>query len=127
MSTVETEVEKIRIILTSRAPVRVDPRQWPVIASASERPGSHRNGNQRPNYETDHFTLRVRQHADGRTIVSGRCDAATSWTGSVNRAGGEILEAGADIAEAIERVAQLIHAPETLSAECIADLPVVDL
>lgn len=113
------------ITLTDRGPVKIREDQWPEIASASERPGSFVNGTPKPDYETDCYTLRVRQHADGRAIVYGVVDASTAWTGTEGWRGGELLEAGADIAAAISRVGAGM--PPSVVRECVADLPAVEL
>jgi hypothetical protein len=113
------------ITLTGRAPVQIREVEWPEIASATDTPGAMRNGTPVPNYETDTYTLRVRQHADGRAIVYGVVDAATAWTGTEDWRGGELVAAGDDVAAAIERVGG--HMPERVIRECIADLPAEEI
>lgn len=120
-----TEAKTRTVTLTNRAPVKIREDQWPEIASASARPGSHRNGTPAPDYETDSYTLRVRQHADGRAIVYGVVDASTAWTGTESWRGGELLDAGADIAAAIMRVGAGM--PPSVVRECVADLPAVEV
>jgi len=114
------------ITLTDRAPVTIREDQWPVIARAFERPD--RVGNrQEPDYETDAYSLRVRQHEDGRALVYGVVDAATEWTHTDDWRGGELLHPGADIARAIRRVGEAGGMPDSVVRGCIADLPAVAL
>ena len=120
-----TEPKTRTITLTGRAPVKIREDEWPEIASAKERPGSFVNGTPKPDYETDSYTLRVRQHEDGRTLVYGVVDASTAWTGTEDWRGGELLDAGADVAAAIERVGDRM--PPSVVRACIADLPAVEL
>lgn len=128
------------ITLTGRAPVRIREDEWPVIASATERPGSFHNGTPVPDSETDLYVLRVRQHADGRTLVYGVVDAATAWTHTEDWRGGELLVPSGtgplspddgrvvpdqEIAAAVARVGRGM--PASVVRECIADLPAEDL
>lgn len=111
------------ITLTGRAPVKVYEDEWPLIASATIRPGAMDHGTPVPDYQTDTFTLRVRRHGDGRTLVYGVIDAATAWTGTEDRRGGKLLAAGEDIAAAIEEVGADCGIPESVVRACVADLP----
>ena len=127
MTTTETkEIKHRTITLTDRAPVRIREDQWPLIASATDRPGSVVNGTPVPDYQTDSYAIRVRQHTDGRVIVYAVVDASTSWTGTSGCKGGELLDAGADIVAAIRRVGERCGC-ERVVDECIADLPAVEL
>ena len=112
------------ITLTDRPPVRIREADWPVIASAV---GDSRTRPEEPDYETDDYAVRVRQHADGRTIVYSVVDGATTWTGTESRREGELLDAGADVAAAIRRVGEEAEIPDHLIRDCIADLPAVEL
>jgi hypothetical protein len=114
------------ITLTGRPPVKIYEDEWPVIATASDRPGSFVNGTPVPDYETDSLSLRVRQHEDGRVLVYGVLDAATAWTGSRDWRGGVLLERGQDIAAAILAVAR-DGGLQDLAAECVADLPAEEI
>lgn len=106
---------KTRVItLTGRAPVRIVEADWPLIARASDHDGYVASQADRT------WTLRVRQHDDGRTIVYGVY--STSWQGERDEAAGELLDAGEDIPAAIHRVAESCGC-ERLVAACIADLP----
>lgn len=126
-----TEPKRRTITLTDNAPIRIQEDAWPVIARANgDSYGSHDPGRHQQALaqgECDTYSLRVRQHADGRAIVYGVLDAATAWTThSEDWAGGALIEAGADLAAAIRRVAAQ-HLPERIIRECIADLPAEDL
>jgi hypothetical protein len=118
---------KRTITLTGRAPVTIDESVWPIIAKATDRPGSFVNGTPRPDYETDSHQVRVRQHADGRAIVYAVLVAATPWTGTADRRGGELVAAGGDLAAAIERVCLDCNILESTMRDCIADLPAQEL
>lgn len=111
------------ITLTDRRPVTISEAEWPLIASYDDRPGSMRQGTPVPDYETDRHTIRVRQHADGRAVVYGVLDAATAWTGTESRRGGELLAAGADLAAAIARVGEDCGILDAVIRGCVADLP----
>ena len=115
------------ITLTGRAPVKIVESEWPIIASATSRSATMRNGTPVPEYETDGYSLHVRQHADGRTIVYGVFAAATAWTGSEDHRGGQLLDAGADIAAAIREVGEECGIPDGVIRECIADLPAEEI
>ncbi|MHB8388057.1 MAG: hypothetical protein ACYDBH_00585 [Acidobacteriaceae bacterium] len=75
----------------------------------------------------DIYRLRVRQHADGRAIIYAVLDAATPWTGSESRRGGELLGAGNDIPAAIRRVGDDCSIPDSIIRECVADLPAEEI
>lgn len=126
-----------RITLTDRRPVSVDPEEWPVIAAADGDSYASRDYSRHQQAlgqgELDRYRLRVRQHADGRTIIYGVFDAATAWTGSEDRAGGRLLEptrAGGDsaaIVQAILAVGADCRLPESVIRECVGDLPEEEL
>ena len=123
MDTSTTTAKTRTITLTDRRPVTIDEAEWPIVAVGDERPGSSHNGTPVPNYETDRYTIRVRQHADGRAIVYVVVDAATAWTGTADYRGGVLLTAGSDIAAAILSVGEAAGCPASVIRECIADLP----
>ena len=116
---------KFTITLTDRAPVTIVRAEWPVIASATDRPGSILRGTPVPDYETDEFRLTVRQHADGRSIVYGVIDASTEWTGTEDWRGGELLADGGELVAAITRVGDSM--PACVRRDCIADLPAQEI
>jgi hypothetical protein len=133
MTTTETKTRTIT--LTDRPPVKIRDDAWPVIAEASGdsyRGGDYARRNQaRHQGEVDKYTLKVRQHEDGRTLVYGILDAANAaWgapAGGEDHRGGELLEAGADIAAAIRRVGESCDLPDSIIRECIAALPPEEL
>lgn len=123
---------KIRTItMTGRSPVRIVEDQWPTIAEASDDSygggdyGRHRQAVAQG--ECDEYVLKVRQHADGRTLVYAILDAAiAAWhapAAGESFRGGELLDAGRNIAEAIRRVGESCHLPDGVIRACIADLP----
>jgi hypothetical protein len=107
------------ITITDHSPVNIVKADWPIKASASSDDATQ-PGNQ-PNRE---WKLKVRQHADGRSIVYGVY--TTAWQNESDTRSGRIVEAGGDLIAAIHDVADLIGAPE-LADRCIAKLPAVDL
>lgn len=119
------------ITLTGRAPVKIAEDAWPVIAWAT---GDSWSGNDHARHdqaaaqgELDEYSIRVRQHADGRAIVYAVLDAATAWTHSESYKGGVLLGAGDDIAAAIRAVGEECGIPDAVIRACIADLPPVEL
>lgn len=123
-----TNTTKTRTItLTGRRPVKIVEDQWPVIASAtgdSYRGNDYARHNQAAGQgELDEYRLTVRQHADGRAIVYGVFAGASAWTGNESRRGGQLLDAGDDLADAIRRVGEDCNLPDTVIRECVADLP----
>ena len=131
--------EYLTITLTGRQPVKIKKPDWPVVAEASE---NDRHGAQignAPNRETD-WSIKVRQHEDGRSIVYAIYGYVTSFTGEkgLDLRGGELLTKDANIPAAVERVADTIAArlPDEdanarvfarIAHECIADLPAVEI
>ena len=130
--------DTLTITLTNRAPVRINKDLWPVVASARESPGDFVNGTPVSSEQVDTHRLVVRQHfLDGRTLVYGVLDAATAWTHTESRRGGEYFTVeGADpsrcgdkdvIVAAIRRVCRDVGLLESVARDCIADLPADDL
>ena len=116
-----TEAKKRTITLTGRAPVTIVEADWPIIAKAdaddARQPELAVEANRK-------WQLRVRRHADGRTIVYGTY--STHYQGDRDRRAGSMLTAAlfeADIANAIVHVADALGGPERLAQDCIADLP----
>ena len=110
----------ITITLTDHPPVRVSEDSWPVTATASTWEGQ---------YEFQAFRrarVSVRQHDDGRTVVYGW--HSTDYPRERDSAAGMLLHRDTEgaIVEAIRAVAERIGHPE-LAAECIGDLPPVDV
>ncbi len=103
------------ITLFDRQPVRIRVDDWAQIASAKDWDNQYEFQANRT------WNLRVRQHADGRAVVYGTY--STQFQGERDRAGGELLANGADIAAAIRRVGERMQFGADLIDECIADLP----
>jgi len=119
------------ITLTDRTPVRIAEDAWPLVAEATDNSfagndyGRLRQALARN--EVDTYSLRVRQHADGRTLVYGVLCGATVWTGTTDHRGGELLPDGSDIPAAIRRVGEECGLPDHVIRECIADLPAEEI
>lgn len=131
-----TEKKTIEITLSDRAPVKVDPQLWPIIASAETWNGEYKS---QANYIR---WIKVREHADGRRLVYGMLDSGNGgvpagWRGA---SGGYLLddagygsddpklraEKDAATVRAIRRVAGLIDDPK-LGDECIGNLPAQEI
>lgn len=119
--TTTTARKLIIISLSDRSPVKVDPAEWTVISSDSEHDGEVQC---QANHE---WWIKVRRHADGRTIVYGALESGNGgthagWRGSH---AGYLLAADAheeDVVRAIRRVAGVIEDAK-MSANVIAGLP----
>ena len=128
----------ITITLTDRPPVRIREDQWPLIAEAAY----HDYDGQYDFQSYDHWRgwIRVRQHADGRTLVSASCSYDTAHQGRRDYAerAGLLLDGTPDLPQIIEAVHQVhqsitvvdeAHADlwHALAKECLAELPAEDL
>jgi hypothetical protein len=121
------------ITLTDRAPVTIDEVVWPVIAVAKD--DEHDGQVECQANRKSAWSVRVRRHADGRTIVSACYSYHSNWQNarSYSAKRGILMPAGADLVAAIREVCSDIATAEcqegdaerwpTLAAECIADLP----
>ncbi|MCC7407408.1 MAG: hypothetical protein IT442_05010 [Phycisphaeraceae bacterium] len=128
------------ITLTGRPPVTIVEGAWPIIADAKdhEYDGQVESQANRESW----WECRVRQHADGRTIVYGHYRYTTHYQGErgyLHRAG--VLLPGtphaSDICLAIERVCADLAACEhcgddaarwdEIRAQCISDMPAEEL
>lgn len=113
-------MEKLTITLTDRAPVTIDRDLWPVLTSAKDHDGgeievqAHRR-----------WTITVRQHSDGRTIVYAVF--ASQYAKENDRRAGELHQAGVDVVAAIKRVAASLDFSEELAQRCIANLPAEEI
>ena len=116
MSTTTTTTRTIT--LTDRPPVRIIEADWPEIAHGWDYDGSP----YAVRCQSDEWHLRVRQHADGRALVYA---VYTGADARPDRRGGELLEAGDNLVEAIKRVGRDLDLPDSTIRECIADLPPV--
>lgn len=123
------------ITLTGRRPVRIAEDSWPVIAAGNHDSWDNQYRSQ-ANRETT-VRMRVRQHSDGRSIVYGTYLYQSAWLGEANVSAkaGELLEPGADICAAIDRVASELcsvdgvdeaHVDEA-RRDCIASLPAEEI
>lgn len=127
-TTMTTEKKTITITMSETAPVKVDPEQWPVIASADRHDGKVEC---QANTE---WVIRVREHADGRRLVYGSQSAGNGgqYAGYRGKDAGYLISVAQDKAReeqtirAIRRVAGVIGA-EDLGAECVADLPAQEI
>jgi hypothetical protein len=126
MTTDKTTTDKIKITMSERRPLTIDPELWPVIAQADWHNGQH---------EFQANTIRrikVRQHADGRRIVYGfqRAGSGGQFAGTRNPPeAGFLLAADADedaTIRAIRRVGGVID-DAGLAEQCIADLPAEEI
>lgn len=133
MSTETTETKKRTITLTGRQPVTIKDEDWPIIAQGDW--SDHDNQYEFQANRKWSAWLRVRQHADGRAIAYGRYDYHTAFRNEADKRyrDGELLEAGADIPAAIQRVGRSLwdrsedeHMRDVI-AECIADLPAQEI
>lgn len=151
MTITATKTPKTRTItLTDRAPVKIREDEWPTIASAKGDSYAGNDYGRRQQAlaqgECDEYSLRVRQHADGRTLVYAVLDAAISeWHQPAcgeSHKGGELLTPSGDgelrpddgrvvpdveIASAIRRVGSDCGIPESVIRECVADLPAEEI
>jgi hypothetical protein len=133
-------MEKLTITLTDRAPVTIVADNWPVIASAKDWDNRYEVQANRT------WSLKVRQHNDGRTIVYGvyttqyqneperraglLLTPPKDWAPDPCEPGGEITPSawvGDEVVEAIKRVAEHLGFERRLADECIADLPALEL
>ena len=138
----EQQRKQRTITLTGQRPVKIYEDEWPLVASCSW------GDNDRPDYEPEanrraDATLRVRQHADGRTLVYGTYHYTTLFQGeddahaaagslvSIADGDGAIITAIRDTAE---RLSSYDSLPDDwqpdwplLADECIADLPAEQL
>jgi len=133
--TTETTRKTITITMSERRPLRIVDDEWPVIASARDWNGEHE-------FQANRIdTVRVREHADGRRIVT-----ATHLAGGGGmrreereiRAGFLVPASNEDAADgtkmpdedetirAIRRAAGVIGRDD-LAAECIGDLPAEEI
>ena len=113
MTTTDTKPTTRTITLTSRPPVKIRDDQWPIIANDRWWAGEIEVQADRSGW------LKVRQHADGRTIVYGGYD--TRWQGDHELRAGELLDKGANVAAAIHRVAESVNA-QRIAESTIAEL-----
>lgn len=109
----------LRIVLTDAQPVDVTAAEWPVVAEA-------RSWDNTYEFQANRiWTLKVRQHADGRCIVYGVYE--TSYRDDRWARAGEIVDSIEEAIGATHRVGDHLDFPDYLADECIGDLPAVEL
>lgn len=124
-----TTTKKITVVMSERPPLRISEAAWPLIASAKQHDGQVECQANRI------WRLRVRQHADGRTLVYGTY--SSGYLHESDRAGGFLLSAeqatGEEIVRTIRRVAGIVTDDdqgdqyESLAQACIAELPAEEI
>lgn len=124
-----TTTEKLRITMSERRPLTVDPTVWERIASAERHDGQVECQANRK------WAIIVRQHPDGRRLVYGWVRRGyggmpIGWRGSE---GGFLIDAADDgvpneheTVRAIRRIGGIIG-DDQLAAECIAELPAEEI
>lgn len=127
----------LTITLTDRPPVKIKKDEWPIIAESSDK--DFDNEYEFQANRTSKWTLKVRQHEDGRALVYGIYSYDTNWQNerNYNVRGGELLAKSGDLAVAIRRVGEWMAQQEqsegdasrweSLINECIADLPAQEI
>lgn len=113
--------DHVTISMTDRPPVKIRRADWPLVASAKQ----HDGGRGLECQANRQWAIYVRQHADGRSLVSGA--HSSRWQGEPDGYGGEIVEPGGDVPAAIRRIGERIGAGDSTIDRCIADLPAVEL
>lgn len=115
-----TESKTRTITLSNRPPVKIREAEWPIVAKANwnDNPAIPVQANRKA-------SVRVRQHADGRTIVYGVYES--QWQGESDLRSGLLLDKGADVAAAIYEVVDDLGVTATIAAECVGDLPAEEI
>ena len=121
------------ITLTGRRPVTIDEAEWPLIARAAgddydgNDPALHQQASDQG--QIDEYSLRVRQHEDGRAIVYGTYTEGWNSDHDGLTHAGQLVSAENIAAyppateDAITSVGETLGVPKQLIADCIADLP----
>jgi hypothetical protein len=115
---------EITIKMSETAPVRIDTRDWPLIAQIDAHDGALKC------QAATEWTMCVREHADGRRLVYGWQEAGNGgqYAGFEPTLAGFLVDAlGAHCAEretvrAIRRVAGILKR-DSLARDCIIALP----
>ncbi len=131
------KTERLTIPLTGRAPVSIVQADWPCIAAAADKEWDNEHECQAN--RISQWRLTVRQHADGRAIVTARYSYSSAWQSERNfgHRDGLLVPAGESIPDALHAVVTTIsereHAGEdsarweSLLAEALAGLPAEEL
>jgi len=118
------------ITLTGRPPVRITEADWPQIAIGSEY--AHDGDLECQANRRTKIWIRVRRHADGRSLIYGRYEHDSAWQSEpdAHERAGRLCPPSADIPATIAEVADLLvaqGAPPDMTGrvarECVADLP----
>ncbi len=128
-----TDPTKLRTItMTDTPPVRIREATWPVIAH-----GRHYSYQGQYDFQAVwilEIDIRVRRHADGRTLVYAIYEYTDKRQGATNtlRRGGQLFQGpdGNDLVRAIRDVGAGIGDDpyvEEAIADCIATLPAIDI
>lgn len=129
-----TTTKKIKVTLSDGAPVSIDPTQWPVLAEAKRHDGAVEC---QANTE---WRIEVREHEDGRRLVYGSKDSGNGgqfagfrpiYAGYLLGSQSAPIDNARNVGEeetirAIRRVAGAIGDSD-LGAECVGDLPAVEI
>jgi hypothetical protein len=114
----------IKITMSERRPLSIDPKLWPVIAQADWHNGQH-------DFQANTIRrIKVRQHADGRRIVYGiQAGIGRQPIGTRNPEAGFLLAAGADEDETIRALRRVggVIGDGALAEQCIGDLPAEEI
>jgi hypothetical protein len=114
------------ITLSDAAPVKIDDSKWPIIAEGRDYPGEHFF------QAFDLVWIKVRRHADGRTLVYGGAGDASHGgrPEREDRRAGYLLpdptETVATIRVVAVELSETDHCAElaaTAGRRCIADMP----
>ncbi len=133
---------KLTITLTGRPPVTITRTEWPIVGQASEH--DHDGQNEFQANRTWRWSLKARQHADGRAVVYGHYDYDSQFQGErgVQVRAGQLVAPGQDLPSVIQSVAlslaDLIIDSEDetedtalrwrrLIAKCVGSLPAEEL
>jgi hypothetical protein len=127
-------VERITLPMTDARPVRLSVAAWPIVARAD---WSHHDGEiwEQATRRWD-ASIVVRQHADGRVVVSGDYyyrsqfrddEGAEVRVGEMDREPGRVLRLVATVADTLAARGLPAARAAQLQAEVLADLPPVDL
>lgn len=129
-----------KITLSDRPPVRINEDNWPIIASATD---EEHDGKVEVQANCTHdWSLCVRQHEDGRTIVYATYRYSSNWARArgYHARHGLLLPTRPDadsVCKSIVLVAERMAGAENqgedsqrweqLADDCIADMPAVEI